>query len=279
MEIKKTPDGLEIPPPSPDDVLCSKQDGYVIIRLNRPVVLNAMNKNIQRLLMAALEDAESDDSVAAIMLTGAGRAFSAGGDMYSYLYPDDDPAPGGIDVQMKIWSSRKPVVAVVKGYALGQGCELAAICDMTIASHDARFGEIQIRQGSPPPVLITPFVVGIKNAKELLMLGEQIDANEALRIGLINKIVGPDQNLEAYAISVMTKLVSLPRATVSLNKTLINRAYEIAGFREAIAYKDDENIGLMLNATEDDEEAKEKRRLLREEGWGAFKAKRDGLYN
>ena len=279
MEIKKTPDGLEIPPPSPEDVLYQKQDGYAIIRINRPVVLNAMNKNVQRLLVAAFEAAESDDSVGAIMLTGAGRAFSAGGDMYSHLYPDDDPAPGGIDVQMKIWNSTKPVVAVVKGYALGQGCELAAICDITIASEDARFGEIQIRQGSPPPVLITPFVVGIKQAKELLLLGDQIDANEALRIGLVNKIVGTDQDLEEYAISVITKLVNLPRSTVSLNKTLINRVYELAGFREALAYRDDENIGIMLDATDDDEETKEKRRLLREEGWGAFKAKRDGLYS
>lgn len=278
MEIKKTPDGLEIPPPSPEDVVYQKQDGYAIIRINRPVVLNAMNKNVQRLLMSALEDAESDDSVGAIMLTGTGRAFSAGGDMYSHLYPDDDPAPGGIDVQMKIWSSIKPVVAVVKGYALGQGCELAAICDITIASEDARFGEIQIRQGSPPPVLITPFVVGIKHAKELLLLGDQIDANEALRMGLINKIISSDQDLEEYAISVIAKLVNLPRSTVSLNKTLINRTYELAGFRDAIAYRDDENIGIMLDATDDDEETKEKRRLLREEGWGAFKAKRDGLY-
>ena len=80
MEIKKNPDCLEIPPPSPEDVVYQKQDGYAIIRINRPVVLNAMNKNVQRLLMAALEDAESDDSVGAIMLTGTGRAFTAGGD-------------------------------------------------------------------------------------------------------------------------------------------------------------------------------------------------------
>ena len=108
VEIKKTPDGIEIPPPGPNDVLYEKGDGFVRIILNRPAVLNAMNKNVQRLLFSALEQADNDDEVKAVILTGAGRAFTAGGDLYSHLYPDDDPAPGGMENQMKIWNLYYP---------------------------------------------------------------------------------------------------------------------------------------------------------------------------
>ena len=163
-EVRRTPDGIEIPPPGPDDVLYETLDGFARITLNRPVVLNALSKNVQRLLHAALERAERDDAVRAVILTGAGRAFCAGGDMHAALYPDDAPAPSGLDVQLKIWSSPKPVIAAVRGHAVGQGCELAGVCDITVAAEDAQFGEIQIRHGFGPPVLITPFLVGLKNA-------------------------------------------------------------------------------------------------------------------
>ena len=204
-EIKRTPDGIEIPPPGPGDVLYEPRDGYAIITLNRPVVLNAINKNLLRLLDSALDKAESDGDVKAVILTGAGRAFCAGGDLYSSLYPDDEPAPSGLDVQMRIFDFAKPVIAAVRGHAVGQGCELAGVCDFTIASDDARFGEIQIRHGFGPPVLITPFLVGLKNAKELLLLGDQIDAHEAQRMGLVNKVVPRDQLLEE-AFSIVERI-------------------------------------------------------------------------
>ena len=122
---KQTPDGIPIPPPSPDDVRYESADGVARIVLNRPLVLNAINRNLMRLLDAALDRAEADDDVRALILTGAGRAFSAGGDLWSSLYPDDDPAPDSLDVLMRIWSFPKPVVAAVRGHAVGQGCQLA----------------------------------------------------------------------------------------------------------------------------------------------------------
>ena len=188
-EWKKTPDGIEIPPPSPDDVLYEKQDGIARITLNRPVVLNALNKNVWRLLHAALTQAEMDDEVRAVMWAGGGGAFWAGGDMGASLYPDDQPAPSGLEVQTLIWTLSKPVIAAVRGHAVGQGCELAGVCDLTIAAEDAKLGEIQIRHGAPPPVLITPFLVSMKHAKELLLLGEVVDAPEALRLGLVNRVL------------------------------------------------------------------------------------------
>ena len=276
-EIKKTPDGIEVPPPGPNDVLYDKADCFARITLNRPVALNAMNKNVQRLLYAALERAEGDDDVKTVILTGAGRAFSAGGDLYAHLYPDDDPAPSGMEVQMKIWGLSKPVVAAVRGHAVGQGCELAGVCDITIAAEDAKFGEIQIRHGFTPPVLITPFLVGLKNAKELLMLGEQIDASTALRMGLVNRVVPVDQ-LQEEAEAMARKLSALPQSTVRLNKLLVNRVYDLAGFREALDYRDDPDIGALAQDTRDDEVSRERLKLLHERGWAAFLANRDAMY-
>jgi enoyl-CoA hydratase/carnithine racemase len=137
-----------------------------------------MNRNLQRLLNAALDLAGADYDVKAVILTGAGRAFTAGDNLYSYLYPDDAPAPSGMDNQMKIWEFPKPIIAAVRGHAVGQRFELAGVCDITIAAKDARFCEVQMRRGGSSPILITPFLAGIKSAEEILLLGEQINAQD-----------------------------------------------------------------------------------------------------
>lgn len=276
-EIKRTPDGLEIPPPGPEDVLYEKCEGYARIVLNRPTALNALNKNSQRLLYAAIQRAIEDDEVRAIILTGAGRSFSAGGDLYGSLYPDDAPAPSGFEVQMAIWSCPKPVIAAVRGHAVGQACELAGVCDITVAAEDAKFGEIQIRNGSSPPVLIMPFLVGLKSAKELLLLGEVVDAREAQRLGLVNRVV-PAERLDEEAESLARKLAALPQAAVRMNKIIVNRAYELSGFREALAYRDDPNVAALTQSAQDDPLAKERRRVMTEVGWNKFREERDTLY-
>ena len=276
-EIKRTPDGLEIPPPGPDDVLYEKREGYARIVLNRPTVLNALNKNSQRLLYAAIQRAAEDDDVKAIILTGAGRAFCAGGDLYGALYPDDAPAPSGLEVQMSIWTCPKPVIAAVRGHAVGQGCELAGVCDITVAAEDAKFGEIQIRHGASPPVLITPFLVGLKSAKELLMLGELVDAREALRLGLVNRVVAPER-LDEEAESIARKFATLPQAQVRMNKMLVNRAYQLAGFREALAYRDDPAVAALSQEAQGDALARERRRVMTEVGWNEFRKEQDHLY-
>lgn len=276
-EIKKTPDGIEIPPPSPNDVLYEKQDGIARITLNRPVVLNALNKNVWRLLHAALTQAEMDDEVRVVILTGAGRAFCAGGDMWSSLYPDDQPAPGGLEVQLLIWTLSKPVIAAVRGHAVGQGCELAGVCDLTIASEDAKFGEIQIRHGATPPVLITPFLVSMKHAKELLLLGEVVDAPEAQRLGLVNRVV-PGARLDEEAEAMASKLAALPQATVRLNKMLVNRVYELSGLREAFGYRDDPAFKDLADSSGQDAATQERIKIRQEVGWYAFLRSRDTMY-
>ena len=272
---KTTPDGIAIPPPSPDDVLYEASDGVARITLNRPIVLNAINRNVTRLLDAALDQAEADDDVRAVILTGAGRAFSAGGDLWSSLYPDTDPAPDSLDVQMRIWSFPKPVIAAVRGHAVGQGCELAGVCDFTIAAESARLGEIQIRHGFGVPVLITPFLTGQKQAKEVLLLGEVILPEDALRMGLINRIV-PDDQLDEAANKMARKLASLPPTVVRTNKRLVNLVYEQMGLIEAVRYRDNEALKEFLEA--EDTVGAGRQRIREEQGWAAFKRERDRGY-
>ncbi|MGB4863362.1 MAG: enoyl-CoA hydratase/isomerase family protein [Tepidiformaceae bacterium] len=270
-----SPQQIEIPPPSIDDVLYEKRESFALITLNRPVVLNALNWSIMRRLWWALGEAEKDDDVKSIILTGAGRAFSAGGDIQSTPPPDNDPSPSGMQINLKIWEMPKPVIAAVRGYAVGQGHELAGMCDMTIASDDAVFGELQIRHSFGPPILVTPFLTGIKQAKEILMLGERINAQDALRLGLVNRIV-PGDELIATAQEMARKLAALPQKTVRSNKLLVNRAYELQGFRQALDYRTDPAIAAAMgtNTEEPDPHLK----VLKEQGWEAFRASRDQMY-
>jgi len=267
---------IEIPPPSPDDVLYRADGDIAWVTLNRPVVLNAVNWSIRRRLMWALRQAEADDEVRVVILTGAGRAFCAGGDIQPTPPDDDEPTPGGMEIFMTIWSMPKPVIAAVRGHAVGQGCELAGICDLTVAAEDAKFGEIQIRHGFGPPLLITPYLTGPKQAKELLLLGEIYDAREAQRLGLVNRVV-PDDRLEAEAEAMARKMAALPQRAVKTNKLLVNRVHELAGFRDALDYRDDPLIQA-LNQREGDAGLNEHLRVLRERGWEAFRQSRDVMY-
>lgn len=255
-------------------MLYPKRDGFAVITLNRPVVLNALNWSIMRRLWWALGLAAEDPEIRSVILTGAGRAFSAGGDIQSTPPPDDDPTPSGMQINLAIWQMPQPVIAAVRGYAVGQGHELAGMCDLTIAAEDAVFGELQIRHGFGPPILVSPFLVGLKQAKEILLLGERINAWDALRLGLVNRVV-PNEELMSTAEDVARKLAALPERVVRANKLLVNRAYELAGFREALDYRADPALAEALGgASEPDPHLK----VLREQGWEAFRASRDVLY-
>jgi enoyl-CoA hydratase/carnithine racemase len=267
----------EIPPPSPDDVLFAKNDGIGRITLNRPVVLNAINWSIRLRLMQALERADADDDVKVIILTGSGRSFCAGGDIQPTPPPDDVEIPGAMEIFLKIWETPKPVIAAVNGHAVGQGCELAGICDLTIAADDAKFGEIQIRHGFGPPILIAPYLLGPKQAKELLMLGEIVDAAEAQRLGLVNRVV-PAASLLEEAEKIAAKLVALPQRAVRTNKLLVNRVHELAGLRAAFDYSSDPVVKAVMEATPGDAAMNTHLKVLREQGWEAFRESRDALY-
>lgn len=273
---KQTPDGIPIPPPSPDDVLYETREAVAWITLNRPRVLNAVNKNLTRLFAAALERAAADEDAKAVVVIGSGRAFCAGGDMWASLYPDEDPAPSATEVQGKIWSMPKPVIAAVRGHALGQGAQFVNVCDFTVASETARIGEIQIRQGFSPPTMISPYLMGIKHAKEFMLLGDAFTAEDAYRIGIVNRVV-PDAELEATAEAMAKKLAALPQATIRLNKALINRIYALAGFEQGFDWRQDPEMVAL--SEQKDAVAEERIRIREEQGWAAFKQERNKGYS
>ncbi len=273
-----TPEGFEVPAPSDHDVLYEVEDGIGWVTINRPLVLNAVDWSVQRGLGRALDAIETDEDVRAVILRGAGRAFCAGGDLQSSPRPDDGiDTPSTMDLVQRIWDLPKPVIAAVRGHAVGQGVELAGMCDITIAAEDAKFGEIQIRHGFGPPMLISPFLTGLKAAKELMMSGEIFDAQDALRMGLANRVVATDQ-VFAEAAKMARRFASLPPSAVALNKLLVNRVYELAGMREAMAYQDDPVMRELSNATRGDSVSAERLATLREQGWEAFKQQRDQAF-
>jgi enoyl-CoA hydratase/carnithine racemase len=273
-----TPDGQEVPPPSENDVLYERDEGFAWITLNRPLVLNAVDWSLRRGMGRALDRAEADEEARAIVLRGAGRAFCAGGDLQSSPEPDDGvETPSAMDLMLRIWMCEKPVIAAVRGHAVGQGCEWAGVCDMTIAADDAQLGEIQIRHGFGPPILITPFLAGLKNAKELLMLGSVVGAEEALRMGLVNRVV-PGADLFEEAAKVAKQFAALPPHGVRLNKFLVNRVYELQAFREALDYRDDPAIQALSGAASADVVGTERLRTLREQGWNEFLNQRDAAF-
>lgn len=210
------------------------------ITLNRPEKLNAINRAMLDELEQALDAAEADDAVRAIVLRGEGRAFSAGFDL-------DSPAAdsGSFDaireelardfnVIMRFWDSRKPVVAAVHGYCLGSSMEISAVCDISVAAEDCRFGAPEVRYGSGIVCLVLPWIVGLKHAKELLLTGANIDAARALSIGLVNHVVPPDE-LRGTAEAIARDIAANDAQAVRLTREAINKGFETAGLRRALA--------------------------------------------
>jgi enoyl-CoA hydratase len=197
------------------------------IVLNRPEVLNAINGAMHRGVLAALDRAAGDDAIRAVVLRGSGRAFSAGGDLKAVAAGEDVGHPAALG--QAIWNLSKPVIAAVHGYCLGQACELAAVCDLTVATTTAKFGEVEINYGWGPPLPITPFALGLKRAKEVLLLGEIFDAELAMQIGLVNRVVS-DAGLDAEVAGIADRIAGLKPEAVAANKKLVNSRYEQAGF-------------------------------------------------
>ena len=185
-------------------VAVSKAGNVCTVKINRPDKLNAMNSDVARELISVFEDLDHDDDLRAIILTGEGnKAFSAGADIayMSKITPDESVtyARLGQKLTATVESVRHPTIAAINGFALGGGCELALSCDIRIAADTARMGQPEVTIGIPPGWGGTQRlmrIVGTANAKELVYRGNMISADEALRIGLVNKVVSPESLLE-----------------------------------------------------------------------------------
>ena len=231
-------------------LLYDERDGIGYLTLNRPDKLNALSQTLMAEFREALEGIEANPDVRVVILTGAGRAFSAGFDIESEAgEPDGGPLSVdgrrsrlkvNIDTFLMVWNLSKPVIAAVNGYALGGACELVQICDVKIASERAMLGEPEIRLGFGAPLLMTPYSVNLAMAKELMLTGDMMDAHEAARIGMVNRVV-PHDNLITECERVATKIKNIPAIGIKTTKLSINRALESAGFLSSLNH----NLELM----------------------------------
>jgi enoyl-CoA hydratase len=262
-------------------VLFERRGPAAWLTLNRPEKLNALSVAVVKSLHARLREIANDDTVKVVVLTGAGRAFSAGYDLSEEV---DDKIEGAdrwraalahdVDLAMELWALPRPTIAAVRGWCLAGGCELAMACDMIVATEDARFGEPEIRYGSGPVALIMPFVLGQKKTNELLFTGDTIDAAEALRGGLVNRVV-PAGELESAVEDLVRKIAPTPLPVLRLTKLALVRAYEAMGLRAAVASNLD--LSAILNAA-DTPEHREFDRIVAAQGLKAALKWRDERY-
>jgi enoyl-CoA hydratase/carnithine racemase len=210
-----------------DPVLLEERpcDGVVIVRLHRPAVLNAMNLALRQALAEAFTRLDADDTVRVIVLAGGERAFCAGADLNEYV----DATPTeiiGRDMG-RLWDAiggcRKPVIAAVRGHALGGGCELAMHADLIVAGEGARFGQPEVLIGLMPGGGATQRLtraVGKFQAMRLLLTGAPVTATQALQMGLASEVVA-DAEVEPRALALAAQLAALPTLSVRLIKEAV----------------------------------------------------------
>ncbi|MGZ4148905.1 MAG: enoyl-CoA hydratase/isomerase family protein [Actinomycetota bacterium] len=212
------------------------------LTMNRPSALNALNAELTGAIVEAIAAAGEDEGVSVVVLRGAGRAFSAGYDL------NEDAEGGALDAKdwhdelaastekmLAILQCPKPVIASVQSYCLAGGTDLMLACDLAVAAEDAYFGYVDIRFGSGVVSMFLPWVVGVRKAKELLFTGEdRIPADEALRIGLVNRVV-PREELDDATLALAQEIAKNEPFVVQTTKRAVNRAWDVAGFRAAMA--------------------------------------------
>ena len=214
------------------NVLYEVTDHIAVITINRPEALNALNIDVLKELLHTAEKAEADESVYVMVITGAGKAFVAGADISQMkdMSPVEAKAFGdfGNSVFYKIETMTKPVIAAVNGYALGGGCELSMACDIRIAGNKAKFGQPETGLGITPGFGGTqrlPRIVGASKAKELIFTAGTISADEALRIGLVSRVV-PDEELMATALELAGKIANNAQIAVRQSKDAISKGLQ-----------------------------------------------------
>lgn len=216
-----------------NNLLFENEDGIGILTMNRPKALNALNSETLSELSSLVDEIAADDSVKAVIITGAERSFVAGADIVEML--NFSAAEGrtfgqlGQATFLKIEKMNKPVIAAINGFALGGGCELSMACDIRIASEKAKFGQPEVGLGIVPGFGGTqrlPRLVGKGKAKEIIFTGDIFDAQEALRIGLVQKVVAPEELMETAKAMAKRIMKNGPYA-VRLCKDAINMGLDI----------------------------------------------------
>ena len=227
------------------ELVLRRAEGKVgVVTLNRPDKLNALSMDMRLELERVLKEADEDPATSVIVLNAAGRSFCVGFDIGGGGHPGGSPWRHDalkyherLSVSMRTlmtpWTLRKPVIASVQGHALGGGCELSLFCDVTIAADNAIFGEPEALLSQVGPAFIMALVIGHKRARELIYLGEKVDAASALSLGIVNRVV-PAASLEEETMKYARRMALIAPEALATAKLAISRGAEAQGFRSAL---------------------------------------------
>lgn len=238
--------------PEFEEIIYAVEGPVATITMNRPDVANAQNSTLIDEIDAALDVADADDAVRVVILAGAGKHFSSGHDLKALVAGDNsDPwvemreTPEGkfhhektmyFDRCLRIHDFRKPTIAAVQGSCVAAGLMLAAMCDLIVAADDAVFSNPVLRlTGAGVELLVEPWELGIRKAKEFLFTGDTIDAQEAWRLGLVNRVV-PRADLEARTRELAERVALVPPVTAQTVKETLNETGNLMGKRDALKY-------------------------------------------
>ncbi len=242
------------------EIIYEKRGPIAYLTLNRPEKMNALNMAPGGLLEQwedALNGAKTDKAIRIVIIKGAGRCFSAGYDIN--ITPEDMAAWTNLSEDMYdmvaahvnryircLWEHPKVIIAQVHGFCLAGGNDMAAFCDITIASEDAVFGYPAVRYGVMPTTFIWPYTIGMKKSRELSYTGNMMPAQEAYNFGLVNKVV-PRDKLEEEVEKMADAIIKVPAMSVKLSKVSINNMFEIMGFRQGIQQSRELDLHVMTS--------------------------------
>lgn len=272
-----------------ENILYDKQRKGVLITLNRPEALNALSRDLEDELHVALDEAEADPEVRYIILTGAGRAFSAGYDIAGGRAPTVWPygLPEGTSVAemldgwrtrdkpdrfMHMWELTKPIIAAVNGWCMGGGSWYALTSHITIAAEDAVFGQVEVRMISDDNYIWIHHA-GYKNGLRYALTGDHIDAQEALRIGIVNKVVPTKDDALEEAFQLVERLALVSPETVKINLAVAMRGLETMGLHNVMRLNSELAAAVIVSKREEFTRPLEEAR--QEGGLRAFIRKRD----
>jgi enoyl-CoA hydratase len=212
------------------------------LTLNRPDKRNPLSNALRAELFAALEAADTDDSVRVMVIRGAGSCFSAGYDLKSNVAKGQPFYTAGglgnwprhvVEGFFRIWDLAKPVIAQVHGYCLAGGTELATACDLVYVAEDAKIGYPVVRSISPPDNQFYPWIVGLRRAMELMLTGDHMSGAEAVDCGFANRAF-PEAQLEASVLDIAVRVAQVPTDLQQINKRAVHRQMDAMGIRAGI---------------------------------------------
>lgn len=241
-----------------EDIIFTKEQMVATIRFNRPQAMNSFSPRMMEEFFHAIDDVRNDENTRVLVLTGTGRAFSTGADVKAMAEgrPLGTSNPEGGErhnYALTLRNLDKPVIAAINGYAVGGGLDLSLACDIRIASDKARLAEVFIRRGLIPAmggIFFLPRLVGLDKACELIWTGDMVDAQEALKLGLVTKVV-PHDELDDATLELAEKLAKGPPLAIQAAKKAIYEGLTMT-LEETFAYTGE--IMEKLNKTEDHKE-------------------------